>query len=377
MHVSVLAVSIGVLGAATRPGPVAPVLAQLSNGVTVAFLTQTPVTGMNDGLVAGGASDSVVRAFTDLAACRYFGYELRAKALPDARIEVRLGPLGAQGEQAVVRHAEFVRAGCARPQPLSVPPPRFPPPRVYAEGESLSIALMTNPKTGRVLEDRITLSRAAPVVAMTPDRAALERDMESLREQLRDKEELFLATAPGDRAALADWLREPERGLVRLLPRERYGRKLSVGGGGAYYSFTMLSHDYQQCAEVELERGELGTGFAGANFGFMASLGEVALDRITLEHPGVSPLAAYDPPGREPEARVAQRLSHDGWVAGDYTYRRGVPARPGTAYVLRAISYGDGDILVAFRVLREDTDGSLILQWKVLKRFPVPRLARD
>jgi hypothetical protein len=374
MHVSLFPLWLGVLGAASAARPVAPVTANLSNGVTVTFLTEAP-TGMSDGVVTGG-TESVVRAFTDLAACTYFGYELRARALPDARIEVRLGPLGAQGEQAVERHAEFVRAGCSRPQPLAVPAPRFPPPHVYADGESLSIALLTNPKTGRVLEDHISLGRL-PSGVSSPDRADLEREMESLREQLHEKEELFLATAPSDRAALAEWLREPDRGVARILPRERYDRRLIVNGGGAYYSFSRLSHDYQQCAELELQQGDFSTGFAGADYGFLAPVGDVALDLVTLDHPAVTSLAAHNPPSREPDARVQQRRSGEGWTAGDYKYRGRAPARVGTTYVLREISYEHGDTLVAFRVLREDTDGSLILQWKILKRFPVPHLVRD
>jgi hypothetical protein len=44
---------------------------------------------------------------------------------------------------------------------------------------------------------------------------------------------------------------------------------------------------------------------------------------------------------------------------------------------LRSINYSDSDVLVAFRVLRKDTDGSLIIAWKMLKEYPVPDLARD
>ena len=172
-------------------------------------------------------------------------------------------------------------------------------------------------------------------------------------------------------------MREPDTGLVRLLPRERYAGKLTLPGGGAYYSFTMLSHDYQQGAELELAQGRFRTGFAGADFGFMAPLGDVPLERITLDHAGVSPLAAYVPPSREPEARQQQRLGHEGMAAGGYTYRGAAPVRPRTGYVLRAISYGRADVLVAFRIAREDVDGSLIVQWKTLRRFPTPQLSRE
>ena len=191
MHGSPLAVLLAALaGSAPPPAPArprAPVTAELANGISVAFLTETPAPEVGDGVVTRGSSDTVVRAFTDLAACTYFGYELRARALPDARIEVGLRPLGTEAEGLVRRYTEFVRAGCTRPRPLAAPSPRFPSPRVYADGESLSIALLANAKTGRVLADRIELKRSADA-PIPVDRAALEREIESLRDQLRDKE---------------------------------------------------------------------------------------------------------------------------------------------------------------------------------------------
>src|SRR5688572_25784819 len=38
--------------------------------------------------------------------------------------------------------------------------------------------------------------------------------------------------------------------VFRILPREKYDRKLTVQGGGSYYSFTTKSHDYQKIAQI-------------------------------------------------------------------------------------------------------------------------------
>ncbi|MEK6283404.1 MAG: hypothetical protein AABN95_23880 [Acidobacteriota bacterium] len=43
--------------------------------------------------------------------------------------------------------------------------------------------------------------------------------------------------------------------------------------------------------------------------------------------------------------------------------------------LLRSIGYRASDVLVAFKVVRQDTDGSVILAWKLLKKYPVPTLA--
>jgi hypothetical protein len=51
-----------------------------------------------------------------------------------------------------------------------------------------------------------------------------------------------------------------------------------------------------------------------------------------------------------------------------------VPALVSTTYVLRSVNYRGSDVLVAVRVVRQDTDGSMILLWKLLKKFPKPEL---
>ena len=86
-------------------------------------------------------------------------------------------------------------------------------------------------------------------VAQSQDRAQIEKEIEVLREQLRQKEEQlgqkeleFLAPSPEDRAQFAEFLLQPDTGLARLLPREKYREKLNIREGGAYFSFTRLSH---------------------------------------------------------------------------------------------------------------------------------------
>jgi hypothetical protein len=57
-------------------------------------------------------------------------------------------------------------------------------------------------------------------------------------------------------------------------------------------------------------------------------------------------------------------------------FKNRLPAKVSNTYLLRSILYNDSDIAVAFRVTRKDTDGSVIILYKVLKKFPVPKLER-
>ena len=212
---------------------------------------------------------------------------------------------------------------------------------------------------------------AAPQVQ---DRAMLEKNIVSLMETLRDKEKEFLAATIEDQQAFAGFLRQPDTGLTRLLPREKYDGKLLTSGGGAYYSFARLTHEYGFGSDISLEQNQFGVGFAGADFGFLTKLGDVSLDTITVEHPGVQFLAAFDAPSKEAEAREQFRRAYPGFEQGGFTYATRLPATVNVTYAVRSISYRYSDILVGFRVIRQDSDGSMVLLWKTLKKFPKPEL---
>lgn len=210
--------------------------------------------------------------------------------------------------------------------------------------------------------------------AQTSDRARAAAAIESLREQIKAHEAVLLAPSEKDRRTYAEFLSRPDTGLMRLLPREKWNMKLSTSGDGAYYSFTLRTNEYGRANDIGFEQGQLGVGFAGANFGFMLDLGEVSLEDVSEETEAVRFMASYKAPEAEAEARAAKRQfgGHEGHQAGPWIFRSRVPAVEGHTYALRSISYRDSDVLVAFRVVRKDTDGSVVLLWKILKTYPKP-----
>ena len=59
----------------------------------------------------------------------------------------------------------------------------------------------------------------------------------------------------------------------------------------------------------------------------------------------------------------------------DAVYKSRITAIAGNTYALRSIDYDRSDLLVAFKIVRQDDD-SLTLAWKMLKKYPTPRLER-
>jgi len=196
----------------------------------------------------------------------------------------------------------------------------------------------------------------------------------------------LLAPSASDRMAFASFLRTKNTGLIRLLPRElndsvlyRVPQKLNIRGGGAYYSFAFLTHAYGYSSDIELDRNKLTAGFAGMDYGMLTNIGDTPLEEITLDDMRTRNIGEYRPRRSEPEAREAFRQlnSGRGMMFDGFLYRRRVPVQANSTYLLRSISYDRSDVLVAFRVVRQDTDGSVILAWKLLKRYLPPKVKRN
>lgn len=70
------------------------------------------------------------------------------------------------------------------------------------------------------------------------------------------------------------------------------------------------------------------------------------------------------------------RQLSSGVLVGSLQFSNVIPIQEGYTYLLRSIGYEHSDVLVAFKVLRKDFDGSVVLQWKMLKQYPIPHLER-
>ncbi len=222
------------------------------------------------------------------------------------------------------------------------------------------------------------------VFAQSESRDGLVNEIKAKRVELAALENRLLEPSAEDRAGHAEFLRQPDTGLIRLLPRDVYdqvyhpGNGLAMIGGGAYYSFTRLTHEYGYGDDIELDHNFLSVGFAGVDYGMLTILGDMPLEQITLESPSVQFISAYTPATNEAEARLEQTKFRNGLVSNDVLYKQRLPLQANSTYLLRSINYSSSgsDILVAFRVARKDTDGSVIIVWKLLKKNPKPELAR-
>ena len=203
----------------------------------------------------------------------------------------------------------------------------------------------------------------------------------------------ILAPAESDVTAHQFLLSQKKTGIMRLLPRDIYdsqrfnvAKRVDLRGGGAYYSFHYLSHEYGYGSDISYEHGYLiAGGFAGADYGFLTDLGDTPLEPIVATDPRAAFSFNYTAPRKEYEARIEQRkfrfvFAHNGDTGGvtvdGVLYRKNLPMKVNHTYLLRSISYDKSDLLVALRVVSISDDGGLTIAWKILKEFTPTKLLR-
>jgi hypothetical protein len=216
--------------------------------------------------------------------------------------------------------------------------------------------------------------------------------------KLSKEEKRRLSPSEQDKERFAEFLKQPKTGIVRLLPGDGCDESsgivnasgpcaahtiAKVMGGGAYYSFRVKSHQAEPWSDIRFADSSFRVG-GKYRQALLSSLGDVPLDNVGPGFAGIRFVFDFVPATRKAEllkqtASISHGLSVDG-----FTYAYTQPVLDNTTYVLRSIAFDRKsrvnpmdkkiDIIVAFRVVRKDTDGSVVLLWKELARAKSPKL---
>ncbi len=204
-------------------------------------------------------------------------------------------------------------------------------------------------------------------------------------------EKTLLVPSPEIQQQFAAFLQLPNTGLIRMYPPGRRrvisvtdlatGRRPGFGRYASLYSFTKAKHGnglngYVDprlgWAELLLLNGRFFTGFSGEALGVLVALGDVPLETVSPDTDGVSGLANITPPADYFEAVNLSRRNRAGFELERFRYGSSLPVSENTTYVLRSTSNKRADVLVAFRIVHVEENGSLTLIWRKLKVYPKP-----
>lgn len=207
----------------------------------------------------------------------------------------------------------------------------------------------------------------------------------------------------------ASFLKLSKTGLIKLIPdvgcnysemildaREKCLQN-SIPGGGAYYSFRRSKHVLPTIADLRFydNRFSVAGRIAG---GVMVSLGDIPLEQLNSKSDGVMFLSDFVPATIRNEVNQQMTEFQNGFRKDNYLYTRVLPFNNKTVYAMRIIAYqpdeflahlkntkdlydfiqldGDkrSDIIMIFRIVEVNNDGSIWVLWRELSRRDAPKL---
>ena len=220
----------------------------------------------------------------------------------------------------------------------------------------------------------------------------------------RDRE--LTALSAEDRAKFAAFLELPHTGFVRLHDAALCEEKsiivsatepcpYNILGKATSYSFRKEIYRTAFYSDIKFKNSNL--QIVGVNMlGFLTNLGDVELDKISLQSDGIKEMVEFQPSVEIPEVKRQLNIVRKGFKVGNYYYRTWLPVKENNTYALRCIAYQSKiyqkinnfkvdvldidkrvDITVVFRVIRTHDDGSVSILWKELSRKDAPKLMTD
>ncbi len=247
-----------------------------------------------------------------------------------------------------------------------------------------------------IIEDLGKLSAAARNAEYKPRQAV------SIKKAISRKQKKMLLPNESDSARYADFLREPNTGLIKLFSDvgcEKNDNVIRVNEEclnwipmSGFYSFREEEYTRNFLSDIRIRDDMLITGGLLAQ-GILVALGDIELEKATLNTEGMSFLNNYNPESKSSKVLEQTLKLAKGIKSNDYLYRQSLPALENVTYGLRVIAYRgaftgvfygqkinilDGDertdVTIVFRVLNKDEEGTLTLLWKRLSRKDAPKI---
>ncbi len=233
----------------------------------------------------------------------------------------------------------------------------------------------------------------------------------SIRVSKRDRK--MVETHRDDRLKYAKFLKQRGTGLVRLFDAGVCGdeRKpiisasidcpYTVHGYATSFSFQTKKYTIRKRSNIhysanrivgEVFAHRLLYGGSEVKLTMLTKIEGTSLDGISIDSTQIRNLLEYNPGSTFADVQEKSQELLAGITLGSTVYRNSVEIERGATFVLRSIDYNDyfspvrnnrsylqgrgKDIVVAFEIVREHSDGSISVLWKKLKQSKVRKLRK-
>jgi hypothetical protein len=243
-----------------------------------------------------------------------------------------------------------------------------------------------------------------PVRGESPDRSLLIEFTRNLYRKPNKNEMKILAPTADYLNKYALFLKQPRSGIIKLksdsscvgssglVVAKENCLQYSMPGAGTSFSFRVENHRIPNLSDLTLSKNVLKSDGV-LQHGILVKLGDVPIEDITLQTAGLTYLADFKPlTDSESLAKFDLQLQQ-GVKADGFVYGLALYVRDQTTYALRSIAYKGKvmrsfkgidyneldydkrrDVLVVFRVIEMEANGSITLVWKILSSKESPEL---
>lgn len=198
------------------------------------------------------------------------------------------------------------------------------------------------------------------------------------------------------------FLSQPHTGLIKLFPDEGCEENLYVVRvddkcrnwipTSAFFSFRDNEHIGKALADIAF-RNDAIVSNATLSQGILTILGDVPLENVTLSSDGIKFFLEFQPAVQNKDFESQYQSINKGVTYDGYDYAKTIAATENTTYAARIIAYKGNytasfkdrrykvpfggnrlDIIVAFRIICKNEDGSINVLWKELSRKEAPTI---
>lgn len=232
---------------------------------------------------------------------------------------------------------------------------------------------------------------------------AIQQYIRPLYREPNEEELKLLAPTSEDKEKFAEFLRQKNTGLIKLIADKNCDKNNVVAssahcstytmpGAGSAFSFRTNNYRMEHLADLNFT-GKSFQALGSLIHGIMVNIGDVPLEKVDLQMEGVNYLTNLRPTSDIGKAQEFADQLTKGIENNGLVYRSILPVKENTTYLLRSIAY-DGvlprtvrdvsynefdfdkrkDVIIAFRVIRFDLNESVTILWKELANKKAPKL---